>query len=161
MKYNIIKDGENPRKQKLENSNSEEVKGFQRNSEIWNDGHHTGTQYGIELTVFELMKGLSKKYPQFDGGPTPANILTSSLLGSHWDIPEVIESIISVFEEMLGHDNPDAGMEERERELAEMSEGELAEAKTEAAMKWCEENALVERVTSTLTTLEGLEGKDD
>jgi len=86
------------------------------------------------LAVFELMKGLSKKYPQFDG-----------LLGSHWDIPEVIESIISVFEEMLGHDNPDAGMEERERELAEA----------------IEENALVERVTSTLTTLEGLEGKDD
>ena len=134
MKYNIIKDGENPRKQKLENSNSGEVKGFQRNSEIWNDGHHTGAQYGIELAVFELMKGLSKKYPQFDG-----------LLGSHWDIPEVIESIISVFEEMLGHDNPDAGMEERERELAEA----------------IEENALVERVTSTLTTLEGLEGKDD
>jgi hypothetical protein len=134
MTKNIIQDGETPRKQKLENSNSGEVKGFQRNSEIWNDGHHTGAQYGIELAVFELMKGLSKKYPQFDG-----------LLGSHWDIPEVIESIISVFEEMLGHDNPDAGMEERERELAEA----------------IEENALVERVTSTLTTLEGLEGKDD
>jgi hypothetical protein len=134
MTKNIMQDGENPRKQKLENSNSGEVKGFQRNSEIWNDGHHTGAQYGIELAVFELMKGLSKKYPQFDG-----------LLGSHWDIPEVIESIISVFEEMLGHDNPDAGMEERERELAEA----------------IEENALVERVTSTLTTLEGLEGKDD
>ena len=135
MKHIINNDGETPRKQKLENSNSEEVKGFQRNSEIWNDGHHTGTQYGIELAVFELMKGLSKKYPQFDGG----------LLGSHWDIPEVIESIISVFEGMLRHDNPDAGMEERERELAEA----------------IEENALVERVTSTLTTLEGLEGKDD
>ena len=137
-----MQDRENRRKKNVENANSGEVKGFQRNSEIWNNGHHTGAQYGIELTVFELMKGLSKKYPQFDG-----------LLGSHWDIPEVIESIISVFEEMLGHDNPDAGMEERERELAEMSEGELAEA--------IEENALVERVTSTLTTLEGLEGKDD
>ena len=90
MKYNIIKDSENQRKQKLENLDSGEVRGFQRNSEIWNDGHHTGAQYGIELAVFELMKGLSKKYPQFDG-----------LLGSHWDIPEVIESIISVFEEML------------------------------------------------------------
>ena len=135
MKYIINNDGETPRKQKLENSNSEEVRGFQRNGEIWNNGHEAGAQYGIELTVFELMKGLSKKYPQFDG-----------LLGSHWDIPEVIESIISVFEEMLGdHENPDAGMEERERELAEA----------------IEENALVERVTSTLTTLEGLEGKDD
>ena len=133
MKHIINNDGETPRKQKLENSNSGEVKGFQRNSEIWNDGHHTGAQYGIELAVFELMKGLSKKYPQFDG-----------LLGSHWDIPEVIESIISVFEEMLGHDNPDAGMEERERELAEA----------------IEENALVERVTSTLTTLDGLEDED-
>ena len=135
MTENIIQDGENPRKQKLENSNSEEVRGFQRNGEIWNNGHEAGAQYGIELTVFELMKGLSKKYPQFDG-----------LLGSHWDIPEVIENIISVFEEMLGnHENPDAGMEEREREFAEA----------------IEENALVERVTSTLTTLEGLEGKDD
>jgi len=135
MKHIINNDGETPRKQKLENSNSEEVRGFQRNGEIWNNGHEAGAQYGIELTVFELMKGLSKKYPQFDG-----------LLGSHWDIPEVIESIISVFEEMLGnHENPDAGMEERERELAEA----------------IEEKALVERTISTLTTLEGLEGKDD
>ena len=60
MTKNIIQDGANPRKQKLENSNSEEVKGFQRNSEIWNNGHEAGAQYGIELTVFELMKGLSK-----------------------------------------------------------------------------------------------------
>ena len=144
MKYNIIKDGENPRKQNVENANSGEVRGFQRNSEIWNDGHHTGAQYGIELAVFELMKGLSKKYPQFDG-----------LLGSHWDIPEVIESIISVFEEMLGHENPDAGMEERERELAEGSEFSIPLSEA------IEEKALVERTISTLTTLEGLEGKDD
>ena len=151
MTKNIIQDGENPRKQKLENSNSEEVKGFQRNNEIWHDGHHTGTQYGIELTVFELMKGLSKKYPEFDG-----------ILGSHWDIPEVIESIISVFEEMLGDrfvegfvENPDAGMEERERELAEGSEFSIPLSEA------IEEKALVERTISTLTTLEGLEGKDD
>ena len=145
MKYIINNDGETPRKQKLENSNSEEVRGFQRNSEIWNNGHEAGAQYGIELTVFELMKGLSKKYPQFDG-----------LLGSHWDIPEVIESIISVFEEMLGnHENPDAGMEERERELAEGSEFSIPLSEA------IEEKALVERTISTLTTLEGLEGKDD
>ena len=145
MKHIINNDGETPRKQKLENSNSEEVRGFQRNGEIWNNGHEAGAQYGIELTVFELMKGLSKKYPQFDG-----------LLGSHWDIPEVIESIISVFEEMLGnHENPDAGMEERERELAEGSEFSIPLSEA------IEEKALVERVTSTLTTLEGLEGKDD
>ena len=145
MKYIINNDGENPRKQKLENSNSEEVRGFQRNGEIWNNGHEAGAQYGIELTVFELMKGLSKKYPQFDG-----------LLGSHWDIPEVIESIISVFEEMLGnHENPDAGMEERERELAEGSEFSIPLSEA------IEEKALVERTISTLTTLEGLEGKDD
>ena len=145
MKYIINNDGETPRKQKLENSNSEEVRGFQRNGEIWNNGHEAGAQYGIELTVFELMKGLSEKYPQFDG-----------LLGSHWDIPEVIESIISVFEEMLGnHENPDAGMEERERELAEGSEFSIPLSEA------IEEKALVERVTSTLTTLEGLEGKDD
>ena len=145
MKYIINNDGETPRKQKLENSNSEEVRGFQRNGEIWNNGHNAGAQYGIELTVFELMKGLSKKYPQFDG-----------LLGSHWDIPEVIESIISVFEEMLGnHENPDAGMEERERELAEGSEFSIPLSEA------IEEKALVERTISTLTTLEGLEGKDD
>jgi len=145
MKYIINNDGETPRKQKLENSNSEEVRGFQRNGEIWNNGHEAGAQYGIELTVFELMKGLSKKYPQFDG-----------LLGSHWDIPEVIESIISVFEEMLGnHENPDAGMEERERELAEGSEFSIPLSEA------IEEKALVERTISTLTTLEGLEGKDD
>ena len=114
MKYNIIKDGENPRKQNVENANSGEVRGFQRNSEIWNDGHHTGAQYGIELAVFELMKGLSKKYPQFDG-----------LLGSHWDIPEVIESIISVFEEMrsFNEGNPDGGMELKEQILCDQMEG--------------------------------------
>ena len=145
MKHIINNDGETPRKQKLENSNSEEVRGFQRNGEIWNNGHEAGAQYGIELTVFELMKGLSKKYPQFDG-----------LLGSHWDIPEVIENIISVFEEMLGnHENPDAGMEERERELAEGSEFSIPLSEA------IEEKALVERTISTLTTLEGLEGKDD
>ena len=151
MAKNIILHGETPRKQKLENSNSEEVRGFQRNGEIWNNGHEAGAQYGIELTVFELMKGLSKKYPQFDG-----------LLGSvnreqgFNCIPEVIESIISVFEEMLGnHENPDAGMEERERELAEGSEFSIPLSEA------IEEKALVERVTSTLTTLEGLEGKDD
>ena len=39
MKYNIIKDGENPRKQKLENSNSEEVRDFTINNRFcyyWN-----------------------------------------------------------------------------------------------------------------------------
>jgi len=37
MAENINKDCENQRKQKLENSNSEEVKVFQRNNEIWHD----------------------------------------------------------------------------------------------------------------------------
>jgi len=110
MEYNQNKDGETPRKQTLENANSKEVRGLRINAEIYGI---TAIQHGIELTVFELMKGLSKKYPEFD-----------NLLGSHWDIPEVIESIISVFEEMLGHrprpnENPDAGMEERERLMAE------------------------------------------
>jgi hypothetical protein len=109
MKSNIHKDRETRRKQTLENANSKEVRGLQRNAEIWNNGHEAGTQHGIELTVFELMKGLSKKYPEFD-----------NLLGSHWDIPEVTESIISVFEEVNSqNENPDAGMEERERLMAE------------------------------------------
>jgi len=116
MTKNIIKDCENQRKKKLENLDLGEVRGFQRNAEIWGNGHQAGTQYGIELTVSELMKGLSKKYPQFDG-----------LLGSHWDIPEVIKSIISVFEKVNSQNgNPDAGMEERERELCEEMEDEDA-----------------------------------
>ena len=149
MKYIINNDGETPRKQKLENSNSEEVRGFQKTDEnraIWENGHETGAQYGIELTVFELMKGIRKKYPlfgqhiQFDADDT------------FKAIPEIVRQILSglslldpLFEGIEKDENPDGGMEERERELAEA----------------IEENALVERVTSTLTTLEGLEGKDD
>lgn len=140
MKYNIIKDGENPRKQNVENANSGEVRGFQRNAEVWNNGHQAGAQYGIELTVFELMKGIRKKYPLF------AQHIQYRAEDTFKAIPEIVECIVSVFEEVNSqNENPDAGMEERERELAEA----------------IEENALVERVTSTLTTLDGLEGKDD
>ena len=98
------------------------------------------------MTVFELMKGIRKKYPlfgqhiQFDADDT------------FKAIPEIVRQILSglslldpLFEGIEKDENPDGGMEERERELAEA----------------IEENVLVERVTSTLTTLEGLEGKDD
>ena len=140
MKNIINNDRETRREQKLENSNSEEVKGFQRNSEIWNNGHHTGAQYGIELAVFELMKGIRKKYPLF------AQHIQYRAEDTFKAIPEIVECIVSVCDEVNSqNENPDVGMEERERELAEA----------------IEENALVERVTSTLTTLEGLEGKDD
>ena len=140
MKNIINNDRETRREQKLENSNSEEVKGFQRNSEIWNNGHHTGAQYGIELAVFELMKGIRKKYPLF------AQHIQYRAEDTFKAIPEIVECIVSLCDEVNSqNENPDAGMEERERELAEA----------------IEENALVERVTSTLTTLEGLEGKDD
>ena len=139
MKYNIIKDGENPRKQNVENANSGEVRGFQRNSEIWNNGHQAGAEYGIELTVLELMKGIRKKYPLF------AQHIQYRAEDTFKAIPEIVECIVSVFEEVNSqNENPDAGMEERERELAEA----------------IEENALVERVTSTLTTLDGLEDED-
>ena len=143
MKHIINNDGETPRKQKLENSNSEEVRGFQRNGEIWNNGHEAGAQYGIELTVFELMKGIRKKYPlfgqhiQFDADDT------------FKAIPEIVRQILSglslldpLFEGIEKDENPDGGMEERERELVPMAEA-------------------IKRATSTLTTLEGLEGKDD
>ena len=138
MKYNINKDGENPRKQNVENANSGEVRGFQRNAEMWNNGHQAGAQYGIELTVLELMKGIRKKYPLF------AQHIQYRAEDTYKAIPEIVECIVSGFEDTQSG-NPDAGMEERERELAEA----------------IEENGLVERVTSTLTTLEGLEGKDD
>jgi len=113
MTKNIMQDGENPRKQKLENSNSEEVKGFQRNSEIWNNGHETGAQYGIELTVLELMKGIRKKYPLF------AQHIQYRAEDTFKAIPEIVECIVSGFEDTQSG-NPDAGMEEREREYAEM-----------------------------------------
>ena len=108
-----MQDRENRRKKNVENANSGEVKGFQRNSEIWNNGHHTGTQYGIELTVLELMKGIRKKYPlfgqhiQFDADDT------------FKAIPEIVECIVSVCDEVNSqNENPDAGMEERERQMA-------------------------------------------
>jgi len=141
MTKNIIKDCENQRKQKLENSNSGKVRGFQKTDEnraIWENGHETGAQYGIELTVLELMKGIRKKYPLF------AQHIQYRAEDTFKAIPEIVECIVSSFEDTQSG-NPDAGKEERERELAEA----------------IEENALVERVTSTLTTLEGLEGKDD
>ena len=114
MTYNIIKDGENPRKKKLENSNSEE--GFQKTDEnraIWENGHETGAQYGIELTVLELMKGIRKKYPFF------AQHIQYRAEDTFKAIPEIVECIVSGFEDTQSG-NPDAGKEEREREYAEM-----------------------------------------
>ena len=116
MTYNIIKDGENPRKKKLENSNSEEVKDFQKTDEnraIWENGHETGAQYGIELTVLELMKGIRKKYPFF------AQHIQYRAEDTFKAIPEIVECIVSGFEDTQSG-NPDAGKEEREREYAEM-----------------------------------------
>ena len=113
MTKNIIKDCENQRKQKLENSNSEEVRGFQRNTSMWNNGHNAGAQYGIELTVFELMKGIRKKYPLF------AQHIQYRAEDTFKAIPEIVECIVSGFEDTQSG-NPDAGMEEREREYAEM-----------------------------------------
>jgi hypothetical protein len=114
MTKNIIKDCENQRKQKLENSNSEEVRGFQRNTSMWNNGHNAGAQYGIELTVFELMKGIRKKYPLF------AQHIQYRAEDTFKAIPEIVECIVSGFEENSQSGNPDAEMEEREREYAEM-----------------------------------------
>ena len=109
MKYIINKDGETPRKQRLENSNSEEVKGFQRNSEIWNNGHHTGAQYGIELTVLELMKGIRKKYPLF------AQHIQYRAEDTFKAIPEIVECIVSVCDEVNSQSgNPDAAYLRRE-----------------------------------------------
>ena len=115
MTKDIIKDGENPRKKNVENANSEEVRGFQRNSEIWNNGHETGSQYGIELTVFELMKGIRKKYPLF------AQHIQYRAEDTFKAIPEIVECIVSVCDEVNSqNENPDAGMEERERLCAKV-----------------------------------------
>ena len=116
MKHIINNDGETPRKQKLENSNSEEVKDFQKTDEnraIWENGHETGAQYGIELTVLELMKGIRKKYPFF------AQHIQYRAEDTFKAIPEIVECIVSGFEDTQSG-NPDAGKEEREREYAEM-----------------------------------------
>ena len=121
MKYNINKDGENPRKQNVENANSGEVRGFQRNAEMWNNGHQAGAQYGIELTVLELMKGIRKKYPLF------AQHIQYRAEDTFKAIPEIVECIVSVCDEVNSQNgNPDAGMEERERELCEEMEDEDA-----------------------------------
>ena len=93
MKNNNKIDGETPRKQKLENSNSEKVRDFQRktreegNEEIWEHGYSMGINRGIEEAVATILK----RFPNI----TPIGI-----------------------ERPTG--NPDAGMEEREREYAEM-----------------------------------------
>ena len=108
-----MQDRENRRKKNVENANSEEVKGFQRNSEIWNNGHETGAQYGIELTVLELMKGIRKKYPLF------AQHIQYRAEDTFKAIPEIVECIVSLCDEVNSqNENPDAGMEERERQMA-------------------------------------------
>ena len=130
MTKNIIQVGENPRKKNVENANSEEVKGFQKTDEnrdltkhrfqktdenraIWNNGHEFGTQYGIELTVFELMKGIRKKYPLF------AQHIQYRAEDTFKAIPEIVECIVSLCDEVNSqNENPDAGMEERERQMA-------------------------------------------
>ena len=93
MTKNIIQDGETPRKQKLENSNSEKVRDFQRktreegNQEIWQHGYRMGINRGIDEAVAAILK----KFP---------------------------DTLVLRMERPTG--NPDARMEEREREYAEI-----------------------------------------
>ena len=129
MESNIQKDCENQRKKTFENANSGEVRVFQRNAEIWNDGHQRGTQNGIEMTVHELIKGLNTKYPLFVSHTQTqlGKYWETNLLSSHWDIEEVVESIISVIEEIRElhplEGNPDGGMELKEQILCDQMEG--------------------------------------
>jgi hypothetical protein len=65
MEKNIMKDGETPREQKLENLDSEEVRGFQKEDEnraIWDNGYSEGVHWGIELTILEITKGLRRSF---------------------------------------------------------------------------------------------------
>ena len=90
MTKNIIKDGETPRKQKLENSDSEKVRGFQRgirereNERIWQHGYNMGVNRGIEEATLTIRR-----------------------------------SFPNIFLQEEPNENPDAGMEERERLMAE------------------------------------------
>jgi len=92
MTKNIIKDGETPRKQKLENSDSEKVRDFQRttrereNERIWQHGYNMGRQLALEEVPQQIIQMLQRRYPHINFEP---------------------------------NENPDAGMEERERLMAE------------------------------------------
>ena len=92
MKNNNKKDGETPRKQKLENSNSEKVRDFQRetrereNERIWQHGYNMGRQLALEEVPQQIIQMLQRRHPHINFEP---------------------------------NENPDAAMEERERLMAE------------------------------------------
>ena len=96
MKSNIHKDGETPRKQTLENANSGEVRGFQRTTRERENEKIWQNGYNM---------------------------------GRQLALEEVPQMIIQMLQRRYPHinfepnENPDAGMEERERELAEAMEG--------------------------------------
>jgi len=140
MTKDIIKDGENPRKKNVENANSEEVKGFQREDErwkkeiraleearetalggsrkredenraIWENGHKTGIQNGVEYALLFIVDGLKKKFPDI---VLPASLIMEQLCPHCGRRPSDNHN--------CPNENPDAGMEERERQIAEEME---------------------------------------
>ena len=122
MTKNIIKDGETPRKQKLENSNSEEVKDFQNThmtaeideacveligcfeSAIEQLEEIRSGDIDQEGNLYYLLHDWSRKGYDNEG--------YNDSLQNMWDVVARLK-----IEE---HENPDAGKEEREREYAEM-----------------------------------------
>ncbi len=133
MEKDIIKDGENPRKKNVENANSEEVRDFQREDEnmnltymgrlggsrkredenraIWENGHKTGIQNGVEYALLFIVDGLKKKFPDI---VLPASLIMEQLCPHCGRRPSDNHN--------CPNENPDAGMEERERQMAEEME---------------------------------------
>jgi len=118
MTKNIIKDCENQRKQKLENSNSEEVKDFQ----------NTHMTVEIDEACVELIKCFESAIEQLEeirSGDIDQDGNLMYLLHDwsiHGDFNESLQNMWNIVATLKieEYENPDAGKEEREREYAEM-----------------------------------------
>ena len=118
MKYNIIKDGENPRKKNVENANSGEVKDFQ----------NTHMTVEIDEACVELIKCFESAIEQLEeirSGDIDQEGNLMYLLHDwsiHGDFNESLQNMWNIVATLKieEHENPDAGKEEREREYAEM-----------------------------------------
>jgi len=118
MKSNIHKDRETRRKQTLENANSGKVRDFQNT-------HMTAE---IDEACIELIKCFESAIEQLEeikSGDIDQDGNLMYLLHDwsiHGDFNESLQNMWNIVATLKieNHENPDAGMEEREREYAEM-----------------------------------------
>ena len=118
MKNIINNDRETRREQKLENSNSEEVRDFQNT-------HMTAEIDGMCKELIGCFESAIEQLEEIRSGDIDQEGNLMYLLHDwsiHGDFNESLQNMWNIVATLKieNHENPDAGMEEREREYAEM-----------------------------------------